>query len=110
MQADVRFINGWIRTAHSFTWFHTSLIVLSTCTCAYVIFCIGWMSNRGRQCVASFLTKDMKVDWRMGAEWFETCLLGAYTNVAHAWMRTACMRSVFQLSSLEYFIDPRLSF
>ena len=32
----------------------------------------GWMSNRGRQNVASFLTKDLQIDWRFGAEWFET--------------------------------------
>lgn len=29
----------------------------------------GWMSNRGRQNVASFLTKDLGVDWRWGAWW-----------------------------------------
>lgn len=35
----------------------------------------GFMSNRGRQIVASFLTKDMGIDWRFGAEWFERHLL-----------------------------------
>merc|ERR1719498_1720344 len=35
----------------------------------------GWMSNRGRQVVASFLTKDLGLDWRWGAEWFECHLL-----------------------------------
>eukprot|EP00257_Ricinus_communis_P020822 XP_015580156.1 cryptochrome DASH, chloroplastic/mitochondrial [Ricinus communis] len=35
----------------------------------------GFMSNRGRMIVCSFLVRDMGVDWRMGAEWFETCLL-----------------------------------
>ncbi|KAI3909142.1 hypothetical protein MKW98_012879 [Papaver atlanticum] len=35
----------------------------------------GLMSNRGRQIVCSFLVRDMGIDWRMGAEWFETCLL-----------------------------------
>jgi len=35
----------------------------------------GWMSNRGRQNVASFLIKDLGIDWRMGAEWFESQLL-----------------------------------
>jgi deoxyribodipyrimidine photo-lyase len=35
----------------------------------------GWMSNRGRQNVASFLTKDLGLDWRMGAEWFESQLV-----------------------------------
>ena len=37
----------------------------------------GFMSNRGRQNVASFLTKDLKLDWRMGAEWFESQLVSA---------------------------------
>jgi deoxyribodipyrimidine photo-lyase len=35
----------------------------------------GFMSNRGRQNVASFLTKNLGIDWRMGAEWFESCLV-----------------------------------
>ncbi|GAA6058499.1 hypothetical protein JCM10212_006938 [Sporobolomyces blumeae] len=35
----------------------------------------GFMSNRGRQNVASFLTKDLQVDWRVGAEFFESHLL-----------------------------------
>lgn len=35
----------------------------------------GWMSNRGRQNVASFLVKDLHLDWRLGAEWFESLLL-----------------------------------
>ncbi|CAG7836899.1 unnamed protein product [Allacma fusca] len=35
----------------------------------------GWMSNRGRQNVASFLTKDLQLDWRLGAEWFEYLLI-----------------------------------
>lgn len=35
----------------------------------------GWMSNRGRQNVASYLVHDLGVDWRMGAAWFEHQLL-----------------------------------
>ena len=35
----------------------------------------GFMSNRGRQNVASFLVKDLKQDWRAGAAWFESWLL-----------------------------------
>ena len=34
----------------------------------------GFMSNRGRQNVASYLVLDMGVDWRQGADWFETVL------------------------------------
>ncbi len=35
----------------------------------------GFMSNRGRQVVASFLVRDLKQDWRYGAEHFECHLL-----------------------------------
>lgn len=35
----------------------------------------GFMSNRGRQIVASFLVRDLGLDWRMGAEHFEAYLL-----------------------------------
>ena len=35
----------------------------------------GFMSNRGRQNVASFLTKNLGVNWQMGAEWFESFLI-----------------------------------
>ncbi len=35
----------------------------------------GFMSNRGRQNVASFLIHDLKVNWLMGAEYFESMLL-----------------------------------
>jgi deoxyribodipyrimidine photo-lyase len=35
----------------------------------------GFMSNRGRQNVASYLVHDLGVDWRLGASWFEHHLL-----------------------------------
>jgi deoxyribodipyrimidine photo-lyase len=35
----------------------------------------GFMSNRGRQLVASYLTKDLKQDWRYGAAYFEQELI-----------------------------------
>jgi len=35
----------------------------------------GWMHNRARMIVASFLTKDLLVDWRWGERWFMQCLL-----------------------------------
>ena len=35
----------------------------------------GWMSNRGRQNVASFFAKDMKLDWRIGASYFQSLLI-----------------------------------
>jgi deoxyribodipyrimidine photo-lyase len=35
----------------------------------------GYISNRGRQIVCSYLTQDLKIDWRWGAAWFEERLL-----------------------------------
>ena len=35
----------------------------------------GWMSNRGRQNVASYLVHELGLDWRMGAGYFERELL-----------------------------------
>ena len=35
----------------------------------------GWMSNRGRQNVASYFAKDLLLDWRIGAAYFEAMLI-----------------------------------
>ena len=35
----------------------------------------GYMSNRGRQNVASFLAQNLNFDWRWGAAWFESKLI-----------------------------------
>lgn len=35
----------------------------------------GWMSNRGRQIVASYLIWDLHIDWRIGAQHFEHHLI-----------------------------------
>lgn len=35
----------------------------------------GWMSNRGRQNVASYFAKEMEQDWRIGASYFEAFLI-----------------------------------
>jgi deoxyribodipyrimidine photo-lyase len=42
----------------------------------------GFMSNRGRQNVASYLIHDLGIDWRLGAEWFESQLIDydVYSN------------------------------
>ena len=37
----------------------------------------GYMHNRVRMIVASFLTKNLMLDWRLGADWFENCLVDA---------------------------------
>ena len=43
----------------------------------------GFMSNRGRQNVASFLCLDMGLDWRLGADYFEHMLVDY--DVASNW-------------------------
>ncbi|KAF7889952.1 uncharacterized protein EAF02_002367 [Botrytis sinoallii] len=35
----------------------------------------GYTSNRARQNVASFLAKHLYIDWRIGAEWYESMLV-----------------------------------
>ena len=35
----------------------------------------GFMSNRGRQNVASFFAKEWHLDWRIGAAYFEAMLI-----------------------------------
>jgi deoxyribodipyrimidine photo-lyase len=37
----------------------------------------GWMHNRARMVVASYLTKDLLIDWRWGERWFLENLLDA---------------------------------
>jgi deoxyribodipyrimidine photo-lyase len=39
------------------------------------LFLTGYTSNRARQNVASFLAKHLGIDWRVGAEWYESMLV-----------------------------------
>ena len=50
----------------------------------------GWMSNRGRQNVASFFSKTLLQDWRIGAAYFESMLLDYDVDVNYGnWMYVA---------------------
>ena len=50
----------------------------------------GYLSNRLRQVVASYLVYDLHGDWRAGAAWFEHCLLDydVYSNQGN-WLYVA---------------------
>ena len=50
----------------------------------------GWMSNRGRQNVASYFAKELLLDWRIGAAYFESILLDydVHSNYGN-WMYVA---------------------
>jgi len=37
----------------------------------------GWMHNRVRMLVASYLTKNLRIPWQVGAQWFEDTLVDA---------------------------------
>ena len=50
----------------------------------------GWMHNRVRMIVASFLIKDLLIDWREGEQWFWDCLVDAdHANNSQNWQWVA---------------------
>ena len=50
----------------------------------------GWMHNRVRMIVASFLVKDMHINWRHGASWFWDTLVDAdLANNSQGWQWVA---------------------
>ncbi|KUI39906.1 deoxyribodipyrimidine photolyase [Mycobacterium sp. GA-1199] len=51
---------------------------------------IGWMHNRVRMIVASFLVKDLHLPWQWGARWFlEQLVDGDMANNQHGWQWVA---------------------
>jgi deoxyribodipyrimidine photo-lyase len=50
----------------------------------------GWMHNRVRMVTASFLVKDLHIDWRLGARWFMWHLVdGDLASNQHNWQWVA---------------------
>ncbi|MGE3250300.1 MAG: deoxyribodipyrimidine photo-lyase [Hyphomonadaceae bacterium] len=50
----------------------------------------GWMHNRVRMIAASFLIKDLMIDWRRGADWFWDTLVDAdLANNSASWQWVA---------------------
>ena len=50
----------------------------------------GWMHNRVRMIVASFLVKDLHLEWQVGARWFMQHLVdGDIASNSHGWQWTA---------------------
>ena len=50
----------------------------------------GWMHNRVRMVTASFLVKDLHIDWRLGARWFMWHLVdGDLASNQHGWQWVA---------------------
>ena len=54
------------------------------------LWAIGWMHNRVRMIVASFLTKDLMIHWKHGAAWFWDTLVDAdLANNTASWQWVA---------------------
>lgn len=71
-------IKDWINGSTSEPFINANMIELKQ---------TGWMSNRGRQNTASFFAKTMKLDWRIGAAYFESMLLDYDTHSNYGnWM------------------------
>lgn len=50
----------------------------------------GWMHNRVRMIAASFMVKQLQIDWRLGLDWFNDTLLDAdLANNAAGWQWVA---------------------
>ena len=57
--SDIVILNKWIKGETEDSFINANMNELSQ---------TGFMSNRGRQNVANYLTKELKIDWRIGAE------------------------------------------
>lgn len=63
---DSKIIQQWINGTTAETFVNANMLELQQ---------TGWMSNRGRQNVASYFAKTLLLDWRIGAAYFESMLL-----------------------------------
>jgi len=78
---DQRLVDEWIHGKTKEPFVNANMIELKK---------TGWMSNRGRQNVASFFAKEQELDWRIGAAYFEMMLIDydVHSNYGN-WMYVA---------------------
>jgi len=79
--SDQKLINQWINGETKDDFVNANMIELKE---------TGFMSNRGRQNVASYFAKELLLDWRIGAAYFESTLLDydVHSNYGN-WMYVA---------------------
>lgn len=65
-KTDDRQIQNWIQGKTREPFVNANMIELKE---------TGFMSNRGRQNVASYFSKELMLDWRIGAAYFESMLI-----------------------------------
>jgi deoxyribodipyrimidine photo-lyase len=80
-KSDEKLIQKWIQGETKSSFVNANMLELKK---------TGWMSNRGRQNVASFFAKNMLLDWRIGAAYFESMLIDydVHSNYGN-WMYVA---------------------
>lgn len=80
-KTDQKLIDDWINGNTKSDFVNANMIELKE---------TGWMSNRGRQNVASYFAKELQLDWRIGAAYFESLLLDydVHSNYGN-WMYVA---------------------
>lgn len=78
---DIEKVNAWIDGKTQEPFVNANMIELKK---------TGWMSNRGRQNVASYFAKELLLDWRIGAAYFESMLVDydVHSNYGN-WMYVA---------------------
>ena len=80
-KSDMKSVQNWINGETKDDFVNANMIELKQ---------TGWMSNRGRQNVASYFAKELLLDWRIGAAYFESVLLDydVHSNYGN-WMYVA---------------------
>lgn len=65
-KSDEKLVNQWINGETDSDFINANMLEIKN---------TGWMSNRGRQNVASYFCRILKLDWRIGAVYFEEMLI-----------------------------------
>lgn len=65
-KSNQNLVNQWINGDTNSDFINANMLELKN---------TGWMSNRGRQNIASYFCKILKQDWRIGAAYFEEMLI-----------------------------------
>lgn len=78
---DTKNISKWINGSTNNSFVDANMLELQK---------TGWMSNRGRQNVASYFAKELCLDWRIGGAYFEAMLIDydVHSNYGN-WMYVA---------------------
>ena len=70
----------------------------------------GYLSHLHRQCCAAFLVRDLRLDWRMGAEHFEACLLDHTPDANWGnWAYRILQRPCLAASRAQYPVEAHIT-